>query len=40
MLFRSFGEKYDKDRLIRLIKLGEIAIMVVAAIGFALIIWR
>ena len=31
----QFGEKYDKDRLIRLIKLGEIAIMVVAAIGFA-----
>ena len=31
----QFGEKYAKDRLIRLIKLGEIAIMVVAAIGFA-----
>ena len=31
----QFGEKYPKDRLIRLIKLGEIAIMIVAAIGFA-----
>ncbi len=31
----QFGEKYAKDRLIRLIKLGEIAIMIVAAIGFA-----
>lgn len=31
----QFGEKYPKDRLIRLIKLGEIAIMVVGAIGFA-----
>ena len=31
----QFGEKYAKDRLIRLIKLGEIAIMVVGAIGFA-----
>ena len=31
----QFGEKYDKDRLIRLIKLGEIVIMIVAAIGFA-----
>ncbi|NMY57678.1 MFS transporter [Pseudomonas sp. WS 5051] len=31
----QFGEKYAKDRLIRLIKLGEIATMVVAAIGFA-----
>lgn len=31
----QFGEKYAKDRLIRMIKLGEIAIMVVAAIGFA-----
>ena len=31
----QFGEKYPKDQLIRLIKLGEIAIMVVGAIGFA-----
>ena len=31
----QFGEKYPKDVLIRLIKLGEIAIMVVGAIGFA-----
>ncbi|MES2871837.1 MAG: MFS transporter [Pseudomonadota bacterium] len=31
----QFGEKYPKDRLIRLIKLGEIAIMAVGAIGFA-----
>lgn len=31
----QFGEKYAKDRLIRLIKLGEIAIMAVGAIGFA-----
>jgi MFS family permease len=31
----QFGEKYDKDRLIRLIKLGEIAIMLVGAAGFA-----
>ena len=31
----QFGEKYAKDRLIRLIKLGEIAIMLVGAIGFA-----
>lgn len=31
----QFGEKYPKDRLIRLIKLGEIGIMIVAAIGFA-----
>ena len=31
----QFGEKYPKDRLIRLIKLGEIAIMIAAAIGFA-----
>ena len=30
----QFGEKYPKDVLIRLIKLGEIAIMVVGAIGF------
>jgi 1-acyl-sn-glycerol-3-phosphate acyltransferase len=30
----QFGEKYAKDALIRLIKLGEIAIMVVAALGF------
>ncbi|ROR48560.1 UNVERIFIED_ORG: 1-acyl-sn-glycerol-3-phosphate acyltransferase [Pseudomonas psychrophila] len=31
----QFGEKYPKDQLIRLIKLGEIAIMVVGAIGFS-----
>ena len=31
----QFGEKYPKDQLIRLIKLGEIGIMVVGAIGFA-----
>ena len=30
----QFGEKYPKDSLIRLIKLGEIAIMVVGAAGF------
>ncbi|MFP3514627.1 MFS transporter [Pseudomonas sp. SIMBA_077] len=30
----QFGEKYPKDQLIRLIKLGEIAIMLVGAIGF------
>lgn len=30
----QFGEKYAKDALIRLIKLGEIAIMVVGALGF------
>ncbi|MDB6146048.1 MAG: 1-acyl-sn-glycerol-3-phosphate acyltransferase [Pseudomonas sp.] len=30
----QFGEKYAKDALIRLIKLGEIAIMVVGATGF------
>ncbi|MEB0078154.1 MFS transporter [Pseudomonas sp. CCI3.2] len=32
----QFGEKYSKDALIRLIKLGEIAIMVVGAAGFML----
>ncbi|WP_297835377.1 MFS transporter [Pseudomonas sp.] len=32
----QFGEKYAKDALIRLIKLGEIAIMVVGAAGFML----
>ena len=32
----QFGEKYAKDALIRLIKLGEIAIMVVGAAGFTL----
>lgn len=32
----QFGEKYPKDALIRLIKLGEIAIMLVAATGFML----
>src|ERR1700712_4893958 len=32
----QFGEKYPKDRLIRLIKLGEIGIMVVGATGFLL----
>ncbi|MBK5542921.1 MFS transporter [Pseudomonas sp. TH05] len=31
----QFGEKFAKDSLIRLIKLGEIAIMVVGAVGFA-----
>ncbi|MCU1729013.1 MFS transporter [Pseudomonas sp. 7P_10.2_Bac1] len=31
----QLGEKYPKDQLIRLIKLGEIAIMGVGAIGFA-----
>lgn len=30
----QFGEKYPKERLIRLIKLGEIGIMAVAATGF------
>ena len=30
----QFGEKFAKDRLIRLIKLGEIAIMAVGALGF------
>ncbi|MFJ3484160.1 MFS transporter [Pseudomonas sp. NPDC090202] len=30
----QFGEKYPKDRLIRLIKMLEIAIMVVGAVGF------
>lgn len=30
----QFGEKFAKDALIRLIKLGEIAIMVVGALGF------
>jgi hypothetical protein len=30
----QFGEKFAKDRLIRLIKLGEIAIMTVGAVGF------
>ncbi|MEB0007194.1 MFS transporter [Pseudomonas sp. MH9.2] len=32
----QFGEKYAKDALIRLIKLGEIAIMLVGAAGFML----
>ncbi|MGV8920112.1 MAG: MFS transporter [Pseudomonas sp.] len=32
----QFGEKYAKDALIRLIKLGEIAIMLVGATGFML----
>ncbi len=32
----QFGEKYTKDALIRLIKLGEIAIMLVGAAGFML----
>lgn len=32
----QFGEKYAKDALIRLIKLGEIAIMLVGAAGFLL----
>lgn len=31
----QFGEKFAKDALIRLIKLGEIVIMVVGAVGFA-----
>ncbi|MGC5701253.1 MFS transporter [Pseudomonas sp. NFXW11] len=31
----QFGEKFAKDALIRLIKLGEIAIMLVGAVGFA-----
>ncbi len=30
----QFGEKYRKDKLIRLIKLGEVAIMLVGACGF------